>query len=187
MFTGKIETANCDINAEGQPNNAGCGISSNITTSYGDGFNAAGGGVYATEWANNYISIWHFPRANIPSDIANGAPDPTTWGAPAAMFQGGCNIPRFFNNLHIVFDITFCGDWAGNVWTSGSCSSKAPTCNSYVANNPSVFRESYWAVNSLKAYRYEGGSTCQLPGSNPLSKTPESQHSQSYLRGQTVL
>lgn len=52
-----------------------------------------------------------------------------------------------------MFDITFCGSWAGDVWASGSCASKSSSCISYVQNNPSAFTETYWSVNSLKVYQ----------------------------------
>lgn len=52
-----------------------------------------------------------------------------------------------------VFDTTFCGDWAGAVWGSGSCASKAASCTDFVANNPGAFRDAYWRINSLKVYR----------------------------------
>lgn len=51
-----------------------------------------------------------------------------------------------------VFDITFCGDWAGSVWSSSGCAGKASTCNAFVQNNPTAFDETYWRVNSLKVY-----------------------------------
>jgi len=67
---------------------------------------------------------------------------------------GGCDIDSFFNNNQIVFDTTFCGDWAGNVWNSDPvCGPKAPTCQSFVQNNPSEFADAYWTVNSLKVYQ----------------------------------
>lgn len=38
-----------------------------------------------------------------------------------------------------IFDITFCGDWAGSVWGSSSCASVNPSCNAYVASQPQSF------------------------------------------------
>ncbi|KAL1980751.1 hypothetical protein VTN96DRAFT_3558 [Rasamsonia emersonii] len=157
-FTGTLSTSNCYVDAPGQSNNAGCGIDSTSSQSYGDGFNAIGGGVYATEWTSDYIKIWFFPRGSIPSDITSGSPDPSGWGTPAAAFQGNCDIDSHFTAQNIVFDITFCGDWAGNVWSSGSCASLASTCNAYVQNNPSAFTETYWTINSLKVYEDNGSS-----------------------------
>ncbi|KAK0309485.1 hypothetical protein LTR01_004592 [Friedmanniomyces endolithicus] len=137
-FSGSISTSNCDVNAAG--------------------FNANNGGVYATEWTSSAISIYFFPRGSIPSDITSGSPEPSSWGKPLAQFQGGCDIPSFFSNQQIVFDTTLCGAWAGAVWSSGSCASKAATCNSFVANNPSAFTDAFWSINALKVYQ-SGGST----------------------------
>ena len=54
-----------------------------------------------------------------------------------------------------VFDTTFCGDWAGNTFSSSStCSALSNSCNSYVASNPSAFAGAYWLINSLKVYQY---------------------------------
>ena len=154
-FSGNLDTSNCYVDASGQSPNSGCAIMNGNTQSFGSGFNDAGGGVYATEWTGDAISVWFFPSSSIPSDISSGNPDPTGWGTPAAKFAGSCDIDSHFNDLQIVFDITFCGDWAGeeSVWSSSSCSSKASTCNDYVQNNPSAFEDTYWRLNSLKVYQ----------------------------------
>ncbi|KAK0967360.1 hypothetical protein LTR54_018279 [Friedmanniomyces endolithicus] len=76
MFTGSISTTNCFVNAPGQSNNAGCSIHTTNTQTYGAGFDAISGGVYATEWTSDAISIWFFPRNAIPGDIHNGHPSP---------------------------------------------------------------------------------------------------------------
>ena len=57
--------------------------------------------------------------------------------------------------MQIIFDTTFCGQWAGDkdVWAQGSCGKKAATCEAYVQNNPGVFKEAYWLVNSVKVYQ----------------------------------
>ena len=101
-FTGRLETSNCYVQAPGQSNNAGCGIADTSTASYGGGFNAAGGGVFATEWTSNAIKVWFFSRPDVPSDIANGQPDPSGWGTPTAAFAGNCNIDEKFHDQQIV-------------------------------------------------------------------------------------
>ncbi|KAI9812461.1 MAG: hypothetical protein M1827_004692 [Pycnora praestabilis] len=170
-FTGAITTANCDVNAAGQSTNAGCQIAASAPNTFGTGFNAAGGGVYATEWTSNAISIWFFTRGAIPSDVSSGTPDPTTWGTPVAQFQGGCNIDTYFQSQQIVFDNTFCGDWAGNVWSSGSCASQASTCQEFVQNNPSAFADAFWTVNSLKVYQESGSSADYVVPSNATTSS----------------
>ena len=160
-FTGKISTPNCDVAAEGQGKNVGCAIKSNDPQSYGEGLNANKGGVFATEWTDEAISIYFFPRSAVPQDALSESPDPSNWGPPTARFAGGCDIPSFFKNNKIVFDTTFCGDWAGAqaVWGSGSCASKADTCEAYVKNNQSDFADAHWTVRGLKVYSETKGDT----------------------------
>lgn len=81
-MSGNANYTDCDTNAPEQPKNQGCGVLSNDTSNFGAGFNAIGGGVYATEWTSDAISIWFFPRTSIPADITAGTPDPTKWGTP---------------------------------------------------------------------------------------------------------
>jgi hypothetical protein len=157
QFTGQMTTPNCDVNAPGQFTNAGCQIASHDTATYGAGFNANGGGVYATEWTSSAISMWFFRRGSIPGDLSSGNPNPANWGNPTAKFSGSCNIDQHFQNHNIIFDLTFCGDWAGNVWGSDPvCKSKASSCQAFVQNNPSAFTDSFWQVNSLKVYQSNG-------------------------------
>ncbi|UZP44082.1 hypothetical protein NXS19_011894 [Fusarium pseudograminearum] len=134
----------------------GCGQCTADNQNYGDGFNDIGGGVYATEWTSDHIAVWFFHRGRIPQDIQSGNPDPASWGTPTAKFNGGqgCNIDDHFRNNNIVFDTTFCGDWAGSpdVWNKNPETASLGECNDYVANNPSAFKNAYWLVNSIKVY-----------------------------------
>ncbi|KAH6985316.1 concanavalin A-like lectin/glucanase domain-containing protein [Ilyonectria destructans] len=138
--------------------NAGCGQITSDIWNYGTGFNANGGGVYATQWTSDHISVWFFPRNQIPYDITNGCPDPYTWGLASARFNGGsgCDIDTHFKDNNLVFDTTFCGEWAGDpeIWMNTiACSALAPSCNDYVAANPAAFTEAYWLINSVKVYQ----------------------------------
>ncbi|KAF2088080.1 glycoside hydrolase family 16 protein, partial [Saccharata proteae CBS 121410] len=154
-FAGTMSTDNCFVNAAGQDENAGCGISDTDEFTY-SGFNENKGGVFATEIDpdNNAISIWFFSRSSIPSDITSGNPDPTSWGQPRASFNSGCDIAEHFQDLQIVFDLTFCGSWAGSAWSSDStCAAMSDSCDAYVESNPSAFTDAYWTINSLKVYQ----------------------------------
>lgn len=101
-YTGTLLTPNCYVQAPGQSINAGCAIKSTSDSSYGDGFNKAGGGVYATEWTGQAISIWFFPASSVPSDIRSGRPNPLGWGLPTARFAGACDIDSHFRDQRIV-------------------------------------------------------------------------------------
>jgi hypothetical protein len=78
----------------------------------------------------------------VPSDITSGTPTLSGWGTPQSYFQGGsgCNIDTHFANQNLIFDTTFCGDWAGNAWGGDSvCAALNSSCVNYVAGNPSAF------------------------------------------------
>lgn len=126
-----------------------------LTSPPGTPVNPKFGGIYAMQWTTSGIKIWFFPRDNIPYNLYGNNPEPDTWGKPSANFAGsGCDFNKHFVNHKLVIDTTFCGDWGNAVWASNPvCSKKAPTCNQFVANNPSAFKESYWRINYLKIFR----------------------------------
>ena len=158
-FSGSVATSNCDVKAPNQATNQGCSIDTTNGATYGAGFNAQGGGVYATEWTSEAISIWYFPRNAIPSDITAGTPNPSGWGMALSSFSGACDLDSHVDNMQIVFDTTFCGDWAGAAFTTdAACAPLATTCQDYVQNNPSAFAETYWSVNSLRVYQQNGAA-----------------------------
>jgi hypothetical protein len=147
--------------------NTGCSTSTNDTQSIGTGFNDNNGGVYAMEWTSAAIAVHFFTRSAIPADITSGTPDPSTWGTPMASFTAGstCDFSTHFTNQQIIFDTTFCGDWAGAsaVWGASTCSSLASTCDAYVAANPSAFERAYWTINSVKVYSQSSGTKRATP------------------------
>ena len=165
QFSGELSTGNCDINASGQGKNVGCSIEHPSTQSYGAGLNANGGGVYATQWTSDAISVWFFPRGSIPTDVLGDSPNPSGWGKPSAKFTGGCNIDKMFNQQQIIIDTTFCGQWAGSkdVWNAGTCGKKAATCEEWVRDHPEAFTEAYWEINGMKIYQDNGKAPVAPP------------------------
>ncbi|KAK2667937.1 Glycoside hydrolase family 16 [Fusarium oxysporum f. sp. vasinfectum] len=145
-----------DCNAPG-----GCGQITSRSQNYGNGFNSVKGGVYATEWTSEYIAVWFFQRGSVPSDIRTGHPDPTSWGPAAARFNGGdgCHLDDHFKEHRIVFDTTFCGDWAGSpgIWDSNPETAALGDCKTYIASNPSHLREAYWLIKSIEIYQKPRG------------------------------
>lgn len=149
-FTGYADSLDCDAYDN---SNSGCGITSHSTTSYGSGFNDNNGGVYAMQWVDSSISMWYFPRNNIPSDIINNQANPNNWGLPYANFPLGSNCdPSHFSKMSMIINLTFCGDWAGSVFGS-ECGQYGSNCNSYVQNNPSAFCDAYWEINRIQIYQ----------------------------------
>ncbi|KAH8982715.1 concanavalin A-like lectin/glucanase domain-containing protein [Lactarius akahatsu] len=161
--TGKTADSNCDTAANF---NTGCGVIFTdplpSCTSYGAPFNRAGGGYFVMYKGRDSVKVWFYPRVGyVPKVIRDGAgrgqrvrPD-FTWGLPAAnfpFFPDHCNYDQHFDAHQIVFDLTFCGDWAGSdgIWPTSGCGTG--TCPDFVNNNPSAFAEAYWEINSLRVY-----------------------------------
>ncbi|PPQ69732.1 hypothetical protein CVT24_001318, partial [Panaeolus cyanescens] len=91
-----------------------------------------------------------FFRAAIPQDILDGTPTPSTWGIPSATLLNSslCDIPTFFQSHRIIFDITFCGQWAGASYATSGCPG---TCEQRLTD-PTNFVNATWSINSLKVY-----------------------------------
>ncbi|ROT40205.1 hypothetical protein SODALDRAFT_272464 [Sodiomyces alkalinus F11] len=153
MVTGDPISYNC---ASGAYNATGCSYFATYSdkATYGDGFNAVGGGVYAMDWTPEDIRIWHWPRHSVPRDIIEKRPDPNSWGRPMALFGAySCEPGRYFRDMNLILQTNFCGDYAAGVWSSdGACTKLAPTCAEYVANNPWAFGNAYWEVNYIDVY-----------------------------------
>ncbi|KAI9510935.1 concanavalin A-like lectin/glucanase domain-containing protein [Russula earlei] len=158
--SGTSLNTDCDTSVD---NNAGCGARfSNSGPSYGKPFNENHGGYYTmVKSPSSGIQVWFWPRdsPDIPTEIRHGVSNETTiyptwqWGEPAAnfpMLKDYCDYHDHFNAHRMVFDLTFCGDWAGNVWSTSGCG--PTTCVDFVNNNPSAFSEAYWTINSLRVY-----------------------------------
>ena len=120
------------------------------------------------------VSIWRWGRGNTPSDVLGSNPNPAGWGQPASQWAGsGCDWDSHFQNQNLVFDTTFCGDWAGNAFQSCSAANNGQTCQDFVANNPSAFKNAYWSVNALKVYQTDGASTnAGSPAGTPTPQGP---------------
>src|SRR5271170_4539783 len=186
-MTGILQTNDCDLNSPSS-NTVGCGISDGSTQSYGTGFNAINGGVYAMEWTSAAIKIWFFPRRSIPSDIRSGnSPNPANWGEPDAIFNGpDCNIDNNFASNSLVIDTTFCGDFAGATWSNaGGCASITgqSSCSVYVGDNPSVFRNAYWEFNYIKVFQTSTTSTTTSTTTTTTTTTTRTSTRSTRTRG----
>ena len=120
-FTVCILSANTNACLQAAGGITGCTVSATAPDNSGSAFNVNGGGVYAMEWTSTAIRIWFFPRNAIPDSITSGEPDTDSFGRSAANFEGNCDIDAHFFNHSIVFNIDFCGQYAGNVWQANGC------------------------------------------------------------------
>ena len=141
----------------GTDDNAGCGVQGPQDT-YGETFNANGGGIYAMELRDEGIRIWFFDRDNIPADLPTDvtnttAPDPSTWSEPLADFPStDCNMANHFRNQSIVANIDLCGTWAGSTAVYTTEDNCPGTCSDYVATNATAFETAYWEWASWRVY-----------------------------------
>ncbi|KIO24724.1 hypothetical protein M407DRAFT_25873 [Tulasnella calospora MUT 4182] len=86
------------------------------------------------------ILFWVGDEANVPDEVNDAATlnesqlklNHDAWGQPQA-------------NFSIVINLSFCGDWAGNVYPSTYLS----TCIDHVRNAPAGFKDASWDITSL--------------------------------------
>jgi hypothetical protein len=150
--------------------NAGCGVMDPNDSSYGAKFAAAQGGVFITEFAESGISVWFFNRSSIPTSITSNASSFSTsdLGTPVANWPtAGCAIDTYFKPQNLIFDITLCGDAAGNSAVF------AQTCpgicyDDYVVGNGSVYNNAYFDVASVRVYSVAGSNTIVKVSSAPV-------------------
>lgn len=140
-------TQGCSVVLNNQPN------------TFGIDFNNNGGGIYACEVNNKTgIHLWFWDHENVPNSIINGDSniDTNTFGIPYANWPFGDWCPSIhFRQLSIIFDLYYCG-WAGDsyIWEP-QCSKIAnnQSCEDFVMNNPSYFKDAYWLINYVKVFQ----------------------------------
>lgn len=172
---------------------SGCVVQEVVSNSFGAGFNAAGGGVWATQFDVAGIFIWFWSRPNIPPSIIQAAGrssiDVSQWGPPSASYPAvTCDITQFFSPQNLVFDITLCGIWAGlPAQYFPACGGQGPTGICYqdnVIGPGGRYNEAYFEVKYVKAYTTGGvaptptaaavvfpGTTLQMTNTN-TAKSP---------------
>ncbi|ORY91749.1 concanavalin A-like lectin/glucanase domain-containing protein [Leucosporidium creatinivorum] len=148
--TGSMTYNNCAYNVAA---NHGCTFEDSRNSSFGEGLAAVGGGLYVAELASDGISVWWFPRSQVPLDLraVNATPDPRSWSLPTAYYpSSSCNINQYFAPQQITINIALCGSWAGEPGVfSPSCGTGS--CADYVLD-PSHFDEAYFEIASVRVY-----------------------------------
>ncbi|KAI0342297.1 hypothetical protein BDW22DRAFT_1330594 [Trametopsis cervina] len=161
---------------------SGCVVRQTEPNSYGSGFAAAGGGVWATQFDVSGIYMWFWSRPNIPASLSNAnstsSIDITQWGTPSASFPANpqCNLTQFFTPQQIVIDITLCGDWAGVPSIYGpECGNAGPTGTCYQDNvvgpGSPKYDNAYFEISYVRAYTTQGANPPTLPTGVSSSQT----------------
>mmetsp|Transcript_47817 Transcript_47817/g.86172 ORF Transcript_47817/g.86172 Transcript_47817/m.86172 type:complete len:603 (-) Transcript_47817:135-1943(-) len=148
-------TKNCFVSAANQYSNEGCGQKM-PAGSFGPPLNEGGGGTYAAEWdpGEKHIRTWFFKAGQEPLDLQEKKPRPAFWGTPTSFFTLDPNYcsKGHFNNMRMVFDTTFCGDY-GSATFSSACPLAGMSCDQFVRQRPKEFTEAYWSIKSLDVYQ----------------------------------
>jgi len=153
-----VNSTDCSTAAN---NNEGCVVTTPTPSSYGAAFAADGGGVFVTEFANEGISIWFFNRSSVPSALQSNAStiNIADLGTPTANYTSQtCTVSKFFEPQSLIFDITLCGDFAGNQQVF------AETCSGvcyddFVIGAPSNYDNAYFEVKYVRVYGVPGEDT----------------------------
>ncbi|KFH02293.1 1,3(4)-beta-glucanase [Toxoplasma gondii VAND] len=171
------EARDCYVHAT--EHNTGCSIES-IEDAFGEAFNEKGGGVYVVELKRaKHIRAWYFTHQEVPKDLRVGTPDPDSWAEtqklPMAHFplnDNNCPGRTHFWGHRLVINTTFCGGWAGNLFSraAGCAGDGHDACRAFVRNNPSSFKKAFWDFNFIHIY-VPGAVSC---GSTTTSTTTSS-------------
>ncbi|KAJ7636967.1 glycoside hydrolase family 16 protein [Roridomyces roridus] len=149
----------CDANSDP----GACGFSDTSSTTFGPGFNKAGGGVFALQYDTSGIQMWFFAPDSVPSDITSLAPNPSTWGSPRmAVPKSTCNPSTFFKDLMLIVDTNLAGSFTEGVWAVDGAGGQATSCKTqtgvdsaaaYVTGHGSAFGEdAQWKINGFYIY-----------------------------------
>ncbi|KAG9218537.1 hypothetical protein CCMSSC00406_0001349 [Pleurotus cornucopiae] len=158
--TGKSTITDCSTQ-QGVP---GCVVQEQKPASYGTAFNAAGGGVFATQIDVSGIFIWFFSRPDLPENLrsatASSSLDTSSWGTPSAAWpSSSCKIEDHFTPQQIILDLTLCGDFATPVYNQ-TC--PPPTKNCYednVLGDGSNYNEAYFEIPYIRVYNADAAAT----------------------------
>ncbi|KIM38749.1 glycoside hydrolase family 16 protein [Hebeloma cylindrosporum] len=137
----------------------GCIVSETKPNSYGPGFAAAGGGVYAVQIAASGIYSWFWSRPDIPDNVklstSTSTIDTAVWGLPSSSYPAtACNITKYFPPQNLVLLTTLCGVWAGvpDIYRA-TCQTPTNSCvNDNIIGPGSTFDTAYWEIRYIRAY-----------------------------------
>ncbi|KLO18258.1 hypothetical protein SCHPADRAFT_866908 [Schizopora paradoxa] len=162
LETGNLLSTDC-FNQTGH--DMGCVVEAPTAASYGAGFAAAGGGVYAVLWNDTGISMWFFERSSIPQDLPTNSPNPDAWPLPTAFFPASsCNMEQFFKPQTLILDITICGNFGLAIFSQtcpGNCLDLVQT--------PSNYDNAYFEISYIRVFEQTNGSA---PSVTPSGASP---------------
>jgi hypothetical protein len=185
-MTGTLGVNNCSVESNAA---TGCIVNQKSEdNSYGDAFAKAGGGVYVTEFTDEYVKVWFISRPNVPANLTADAKsiDTGSLGTPTAYYPSTtCDISKYFGDQTLTIDITLCGTWGSlaNVLEQ-SCPKLEvnQTCYStYVMDNATAadgYKTAYFELNYINIFS-NGTATAGSAGGLPAGSGDSSSGSNS--------
>jgi len=108
-----------------------------------------GPGAVVVEWTEDAIKIWHFPEAEIPTDLIADDPRPAGWDNARLwsyypLDLSTCPGKASLGAQNLVLNMAFCGQWAGANWKEAHDDGTAPTLHQELLNTvfPDLFGQS---------------------------------------------
>ncbi|KAF9012591.1 concanavalin A-like lectin/glucanase domain-containing protein [Cyathus striatus] len=152
----------------------GCIVTDAGHPSYGPDFNNNGGGVFITEFAHSGISIWFFPRPNVPHSILSGSNtiDTSTLGIPAGNWPasscGRNGFAGFFEPQSIVFHIVLCGSFGR--WAYNKTCAPGDCYRNTVLGDGSNFANAYFEIGSVRVFSSKSTGGTSSSGGHAASQ-----------------
>jgi hypothetical protein len=136
------------------PASVGCIYPTSQPGSFGKEYNDRQGGVLAMEWnsePNGFIKVWQFPRSHLIAGMLVN-PVPSQWGQPTVHFPLGDNCSSdHFKDHHIVINLTFCGNLAGEIFKS-HCAHLKRTCYAYMQDPNTPLEDAHFKIRSVQVF-----------------------------------
>lgn len=154
-MSGQVIFENCGDALDG---NRGCIVRDDRPQSFGTGFNDGQGGMWVTELAEEGISIWFFPRSEIPaaltSDSNSTTIDTSTLGKPTARYSSAtCDIKSVFAPQKIVINITLCGVFARPTFNDTCPATRDNACYlDWVIGPPANYTNAFFEIVSHRVF-----------------------------------
>src|SRR5690606_12084693 len=109
---GSVLTSDCDNYFNNPPEQyeyQGCTVADDAGP-----WGSENAGIYAMEWTTDFLKLYSFTGANVPTNIDSETPDTASWGKPTMMLRNDlCDIDGHFARQKLVFNINFCGNPGG--------------------------------------------------------------------------
>lgn len=145
-------------------------------------------------WTSEEIKIYTWPHGTEPAGLDKDRIDLEAWTEKKpSMHLRSCNIDLAFQAQKLLLDIAFCGDPVDQLWNTAdhkgekTClqETKVPTCQEFVAKNPSSFKDVYFQIRDIRYFELKPETTSSTTALKMGSTTTTGAGSSSAPTSQT--